>query len=290
MKHAVTAPMPPLLSPGGRLEIHRVPGWVDNIVWIAVCVETRQAAFIDGPEAGPALDYCAAHGVEPTLLLNTHTHPDHIGINRELAKRGLLADMQVFGSQIAATSIPGITTRLVDGDAVHVGAVEGAVLLTEGHLDGHLTYLLDGAAFCGDTLFAGGCGYMFHGPPSTFHGSLQRLGALPPETLVCCAHEYTVDNLRFAWLVEPGNAALAERIRRVWAARARGECTVPSTIGEERATNPFVRTESPEIIASIRRLAPQAPIETGAERFAAVRRLKDQKLHKQLGDDALPLA
>lgn len=290
MQHLVTRPNAALTSRDGRLTVHQVPVWVDNLVWIAVCNETGEAAIVDGPEAGPVLDYCKAHGLRVTTVLNTHTHGDHVGINRDLQRRGLLDGMTVVGPARRADDVPGLTRAVDDGDLVRVGAVEGRVMLTEGHLDGHVSFVLSDMVFCGDTMFAGGCGRLFDGPPAKMHDSLQRLAALPGDTWVCCAHEYTQDNLRFAWSVEPGNAALAERIRRVWALRAEGGCTVPTRIEEERATNPFVRTGSPELVASVRAAMADAPLGDSLDVFTATRRLKDLGAYKARGDEGLPLS
>lgn len=289
MQHLVTRPTPAFVSRDGRLTVHQVPVWVDNLVWIAVCNETGEAAVVDGPEAGPVLDYAKAHGLRINTVLNTHTHGDHVGINRDLQRRGLLDAMTVVGPARRAADVPGLTRAVDDGDLVRIGAVEGRVLLTEGHLDGHVSFVFGDLLFCGDTMFAGGCGRLFDGPPSKMHDSLQRLAALPGDTWVCCAHEYTQDNLRFAWSVEPGNAALAERIRRVWALRAEGGCTVPSRVEDERATNPFVRTGSSELVASLRKALPEVVLEGSLAVFTATRRLKDLGDYKARGDEGLPL-
>lgn len=275
MQHIVTTPTAPFLSADGRLEVHQIPVWKDNLVWLAVCTATKEAFAVDGPEAEPVLAYCAERGLTLAGILNTHTHPDHVGINYALQRSGALAGMRVVGSTLHAGEVPGLTEPVVEGDTVRVGEVEGAVMLTEGHVDGHVSYLFGDVLFCGDTMFAGGCGYLFDGPPSKMHASLQRIAALPPETKVCCAHEYTEANLRFAMSVEPENAALVERVAQVAAIRAEGGCTVPSTVAEERATNPFVRVDSPELRAQVARQMPSAPLSTGAEVFAATRTLKN---------------
>lgn len=289
MQHVVTRPTPPFRSRCGRLTVHQVPAWVDNLVWLVVCNETGETAVVDGPEAGPVLDYCKAHGLRLTTVLNTHTHGDHVGINRDLQRRGLLDDMVVVGPARRAADVPGLTRGVDEGDTARVGEVEGQVMLTEGHLDGHISYVFGDLLLCGDTLFAAGCGRMFDGPPAKMHDSLQRLSALAEDTQVCCAHEYTQDNLRFAWSLEPSNEALAERIRYAWALRAEGGCTVPSRLATERATNPFLRTGSPELIASVRAALPDAPLETPLDVFTATRRLKDLGAYKARGDEGLPL-
>lgn len=289
MEHVVTRPTPAFSSRCGRLTVHQVPVWVDNLVWIVVCNETGEAALVDGPEAGPVLDYCKAQGLRVTTVLNTHTHGDHVGINRDLQRRGLLEGLMVVGPARRAADVPGLTRAVDEGDLVRVGAVEGRVMLTEGHLDGHVSFVFGNLLLCGDTMFAGGCGRLFDGPPAKMHASLQRLAALPDDTLVCCGHEYTEDNLRFAWSLEPGNAALAERIGRVWALRAEGGCAVPSRMDEERATNPFLRTESPELVESVRAAFPDAPLGDSLEVFTVTRRLKDLGTYRARGDAGLPL-
>jgi hydroxyacylglutathione hydrolase len=163
------------------------------------------------------------------------------------------------------------------------------VMLTEGHIDGHISYVFGDVLFCGDTLFGAGCGYLFDGPPEKMFRSLSRLAELPGETWVCCAHEYTQDNLRFAWSVEPDNQELAARIRKVWAARSRGESSVPSRIEEERATNPFLRPGSPSLQASVRRAWGNREISGWVDWFAATRALKDRKDYRALASETLPL-
>jgi len=288
MQHLVTNPRPPFLTADGTLEIHQIPSLQDNLIWLIVCPQTKEAAAVDGPEAGVVLDYCEARGFELTAILNTHTHWDHIGINKDLAKRGLLDGLRVVGNGAVASDIPGLTEPVTDGDAVSFGAAAGRVMLTEGHMNGHISFVFDDVVFCGDTMFAGGCGYLFDGPAAKMHDSLQRLAALPPSTRVCCAHEYTEDNLKFAWLTEPDNTALVERIVAARALRAEGGCTVPSTVGEERATNPFLRGDSPTLRAKLAAAMPDADLSAPAAVFAATRAWKDRKDHKQLGDGDWP--
>jgi hydroxyacylglutathione hydrolase len=289
MEHVVSRPTPPFRSADGRLEVHQVPAWQDNLIWVVVCTATGEAAVVDGPEAAPVLAYCEANDLRLTTILNTHTHMDHVGINHDLARRGMLGALRVFGPARKAADVPGLTDPVDEGSRARVGAVELRVMRTEGHIDGHVSYVTSDVLFCGDTLFAAGCGYLFDGPPSKMFASLTRLMELEPETRVCCAHEYTQDNLRFAWSVEPDNEALAERIRRVFALRARGECAVPSTIGEERATNPFVRHSSPTLRAKVAEAWPGRRLETPEDVFAATRALKDRKDYRAIPDSALPL-
>lgn len=290
MTHAVTSPPPPFRSRSGHLEVHQIPAAFDNFIWVLVCTRTQEAAVVDGPDAAGLVAYCKRHGIRLRAVLNTHTHPDHIGVNLELSRLGLLEGMRVYGPARRAGEVPGMTDPVDEGDSVRVGDAEGRVMLTEGHIDGHVTYLFDDIMFCGDTLFAGGCGYLFDGPPDKMYRSLSRLRGLSPDTVVCCAHEYTQDNLRFAWTVEPENPALAERIRDVWARRERGEATVPSTVGLELETNPFLRFDSPSLREHVRAAWPDEPLESDASFFAATRALKDRKDYRRAPEAELPLA
>ena len=244
----------------------------DNLVWLLEDPHTSTAAVVDGPGADAAEALAASRGLRITTILNTHTHGDHVGINRAYARAGRLDEMAVIGAASRADDIPGLTRPVVEGDVVSFGDAVFEVLETPGHIDGHLSFATAGAVFCGDTLFAGGCGYLFDGPPATMFQSLTRLAALPEHTRVCCAHEYTEDNLRFAWTVEAGNEALARRIRTVWTLRAQGACTVPSTIAVERATNPFLRADSPRLRAALETRELVTPGASDAEVFAATRR------------------
>jgi len=270
------------------MTVHQLPAWRDNLVWILSVGD--EAAVVDGPPvADQVLEYCAANGLRLTTILNTHTHGDHVGINRDLAKRGLLDGLAVVGPGRAAAQVPGLTVGVDDGDVVEFAGVAGRVLLTEGHIDGHVSYLFEDLLFCGDTLFGAGCGYLFDGPPQKMHASLSRLAELPEDTRVCCAHEYTEDNLRFAWTIEADNPALADRIRYTWAIRATGGSSVPSTIGLERATNPFLRHQSEGLVARVKAAMPDRDLASPASVFAATRALKDRKDYKTLTDADLPL-
>jgi hydroxyacylglutathione hydrolase len=295
LSHVVRTQPPVRRVDGGALEIHAIPAAEDNLVWIARCTATGDAAVIDGPDAAGALAYCEVHGIRLTALWNTHTHPDHIGINKALIEAGRLPPRVVGPRAVAADlssegptlGIPGLTDPVGEGDRVRLGALTATVWETPGHLTGHISFVFgseegQGAVFCGDTLFAGGCGRIFEGTHEQLFRSLRRLAELPGDTLVCCAHEYTQDNLRFAWSVEPDNPALAERIRRVWATRATGAAAVPSTIEEERATNPFLRPGAPGIRASV---AVEEPLNV----FTALRKRKDEGAYKERGDAPLPL-
>ena len=288
--HVVTKPVAPFRSGNGALEVHQIPVWKDNLAWLAVCTKSGEAALVDSPEASPIDAYCRKRGLLWKTIFNTHGHADHVGANKDLEKRGKLASFRVVGSATHADTIPGITERVTQGDLMAIGKAWGRVLLTEGHVNGHVSFVFDDVLFCGDTLFTGGCGYLFDGPPSKMYQSLTKLAVLPGKTRVCCAHEYTQDNLRFAFSVEPENTELRERIKKVWALRAKGECAVPSTMAEERATNPFLRCDSPELIENLSRLEGKpGGFETSESVFAAARALKDKKLYKEITDDQLPV-
>jgi hydroxyacylglutathione hydrolase len=287
MTHVVTNPTPPFPTRSGKLEVHQIPAATDNLIWLIVA-EGGEAAAVDGPDAGGVLDYCAVRGFRLTTILNTHTHGDHVGINRDLAGRHLLEKMRVVGPARAAGDVPGITEKVDAGDVVEFGGVPASVLLTEGHINGHISFVLDGVVFCGDTMFGAGCGYLFDGPPAKMHRSLEALAALPFDTRVACAHEYTIDNLRFAWSVEPDNSDLALRIRETRALRAAGGCSVPSTIDLERRTNPFLRHASKTLREHVKSAMPERALSSPEEIFTATRALKDRKDYKKITDAELP--
>lgn len=281
MAHVVTTPTPPFRSRSGSFEVHQIPAAEDNLIWLLVCTRTGAAAIVDGPDAENVLAYADAHGIRITHVLNTHTHGDHVGVNRDLERRGRLADLSVFGPAKVARDVPGITRPVDDGDTVEVGACVGRVMRTEGHIEGHICFLFDDVLFSGDTLFAGGCGRVFTGDYVAMHDGLTRLAALEPATRVCCAHEYTKDNLRFALSVEPGNTALELRYSEVRGIRDRGGSTVPSTIAEELATNPMLRTGSAELRSNVKKQAPDADLSTPLGVFTATRKLKDSGAYKR---------
>jgi hydroxyacylglutathione hydrolase len=243
------------------MRVERIPTLNDNYTYLIVDEETGEAAAVDAPEAEPVIDRASQLGVRVSKILCTHHHFDHTGANEALAKR---FGAPVFGHVSDSQRIPGFTQGLEEGDRVSVGTLEAQVLHVPAHTRGHIAYVLPGAVFCGDTLFAGGCGRIFEGTPEMMYRALnEKLGRLLDDTLVYCGHEYTETNLRFALHVEPGNPATQERMRAVqerrakaasdWHAATDAEMTVPSTVAEERATNPFMRVESPEIVETVRR-------------------------------------
>ncbi|MEQ9560228.1 MAG: hydroxyacylglutathione hydrolase [Rhodospirillales bacterium] len=252
-----------------RLDVHQIPVLNDNYVYLAHCPETGATAVVDPAVAGPVLDAARAKGWTISHILNTHHHGDHTGGNQEIkASTGCT----IVGPRADRDRIPGIDVEVGDGDTYRLGNAEARVYDVPGHTRGHIAYWFAGsdALFCGDTLFAMGCGRLFEGTPQQMVTSLQKFKTLPPETRVFCAHEYTQSNGRFALSVEPDNAALVQRMQDVDAARAKNIPTVPSTIGIELKTNPFLRADSPDLQKTIG-LAGRDYVEV----FAETRRLKD---------------
>lgn len=225
------------------LEITFIPAFKDNYIWLLH--DDGHATVVDPGDASAVIWRLKAEGFDLQAILITHHHPDHQG-----GVQALLAeyDVPVYGPAIE--SITGCNRPLSGGDGIEVLGQHFDVLSLPGHTRGHLAYLMPEAVFCGDTLFGGGCGRIFEGTPADMLASLNQLAALPDETLVYCAHEYTEANLRFAMEVEPKNRVIANRAAVSAFQRLRGKPTIPSTIGEEKRTNPFLRCDDPAVIAA----------------------------------------
>ena len=257
------------------MEIVPVPQLSDNYAYLLIDPASGNAAVVDCAEAGPVLDEARRRSVRLVAVLATHHHFDHVGGNEDLLAHD--RELRIFGSADDASRIPGITDRVRDGEAIAVAGLSARVILIPAHTSGHVAYHFptEPAVFTGDTLFVAGCGRLFEGDAAQMMGSLGKLAALPDDTAVYCGHEYTEKNLRFAATLEPANARLCDKLARVQETRKAGKPTVPSTIADEKATNPFLRTDSPELAASVRRLVPNLPEGDRVALFAAVRGLKD---------------
>ncbi len=254
------------------MQIYRLSALSDNYIFLLHDPIQNIAAVVDPAEAKPVLQKLAQLNVPLVAIFNTHHHGDHVGGNTALLRQFPTAI--VYGGAQDQGRIPGQQIFLNAGDRVQFGDRCGEVLFVPGHTRAHIAYYFppvdstEGDLFCGDTLFAGGCGRLFEGTPAQMVRSLSQIRALPDNTRVWCAHEYTLNNLKFAVSVDRQNGALQARFAQVEAARRHNEATVPSNLGLEKETNPFLRWDTPEIQQALHR---QDPVEA----FAALRKQKD---------------
>ena len=245
------------------LTIERIPTLSDNYTYLAICDQTRAAAIIDAPEAAPVIRRVEEMGADVSLILSTHHHPDHVAANPELAER---YGVPVYAHVSDADRVPGFSRGVDEGDTITVGEETARILFIPSHTMGHIAYVFDEskALFSGDMLFLGGCGRLFEGDAQMMYTALcEKLAALPDDMRVYCGHEYSESNLRFAVSAEPDNSAMREKLETVRAVRANAasqwhdatpaEMTIPSTIGDERQINPFMRAESGEALARLRK-------------------------------------
>ena len=251
------------------IQVVPIPAFQDNYLWLIH--DGSHAAVVDPGDAAPVQDYLTRHGLELAAILVTHHHPDHIGGLAALTNK---YPVPVFGP--AGENIPRLTERLKEGDQITLPqlGIDFKILDIPGHTAGHIAYLGDGRLFCGDTLFAGGCGRVFEGTMPQMRASLNKIKDLDGDTLVYCAHEYTLSNLRVARAVEPHNAQLAARQAHDQATRAASQPTVPSRIALERETNPFLRWDAPEVIAAAKARS-GLPAPSPDEVFASIREWKN---------------
>lgn len=235
------------------LDIVRIPVLSDNYVWLVHEPGSGATMVVDPAVADPVLAAAAERGWTITDIWNTHWHPDHTGGNAAIKEA---TGCTITGPAAEYERIPTLDVQVKGGDTVRLGSHSAEVWDVPAHTAGHIAYHFadDRAIFVGDTMFAMGCGRLFEGTAEQMFGNMQRLGALDDATRVYCAHEYTLSNARFAVTVEPDNAELAARLAAVEAARGAGEATVPTSIGEERATNPFLRAASAQELGRIRAL------------------------------------
>jgi hydroxyacylglutathione hydrolase len=257
------------------VDVVPVPQLADNYAYL-VSDAAGTAAVVDCAEAAPVLACAAERGLRLAAVLATHHHFDHVGGHEALL--AACPELRIFGSAADAPRIPGITHPVHDGQVITVGALRAQVIFIPAHTSGHVAYHFadERVVFTGDTLFAGGCGRLFEGDAAQMMHSLARLAALPDDTRVYCGHEYTEKNLRFALTLEPQNPRLRARLAAVEDLRRAGRPTVPSTIGEEKATNPFLRVTSPALCAAVAARVPGVDPNDPVAVFAAVRALKDR--------------
>jgi hydroxyacylglutathione hydrolase len=253
------------------LSITPIPAFTDNYFWL---LERAGAAVVVDPgDAGPVERALAERKLSLAAILVTHHHFDHVGGLKALTARHAVP---VYGPAAEQRTIGALTQALQEGDRVRLDTLDLDLGVWEvpGHTLGHIAYVGKNFVLCGDTLFSAGCGRLFEGTAEQLHRSLDRLAALPEATRVYCTHEYTLDNLAFAAAVEPDSTAIRDEIARVRKLRARGQPSLPSTIGHERRINPFLRVGDPAVVAAVRRHAGPGPSGAG-EVFAALRRWKD---------------
>ena len=232
------------------MQVHQFPCRSDNYGFLAHDPDQNLTACIDTPDADAINAGLEQKGWRLTHILNTHHHGDHTGGNIALKKRWMCT---IVGAANDAERIPGIDVLVSEGDDFVFGSMAAKVFEVPGHTTGHIAYYFgsEDIAFVGDTLFVLGCGRLFEGTPEMMWNSLQKLMALPDQTIVYCAHEYTEANAQFALSVEPGNVQLVARSKEIKKLRAQGLPTVPTTIGQERSTNPFLRPMSENLQATI---------------------------------------
>ena len=251
-----------------------LPAFTDNYIWMLH--NARQAIVVDPGDATPVLQTLQAQGLQLQAILVTHHHADHVG--------GVDALRTATGAQVygpARERMPEPLVRLAQGDSVKALGLEFQVIDVPGHTAGHIAYYcaeMDGAPllFCGDTLFSGGCGRLFEGTPAQMLDSLDRLAALPGNTRVCCTHEYTLSNLKFARAVEPGNAALLHYSSQCEALRAQNQPTLPSQMALERDINPFLRVRQSPVAQAAQGYDAQVSLDDAVAVLAALRQWKNE--------------
>ncbi|CAH0310816.1 hydroxyacylglutathione hydrolase [Pseudomonas mediterranea] len=253
------------------IQISALPAFTDNYIWLLQDHSSRRCAVVDPGDAAPVQAWLEAHpGWVLSDILITHHHHDHVGGVQALKNA---TNATVHGP--ASENIPARDVALEDNDQIEVLGLDFAVYAVPGHTLGHIAYYHHGLLFCGDTLFAAGCGRLFEGTPEQMHHSLDRLAALPDDTLIYCTHEYTLGNLKFAAAVEPDNPDIAARLEKVGRQRSEGVITLPSTLALEKLTNPFLRTTE----TSVKQKADERNGQrngTPSEVFAALRAWKDK--------------
>ncbi len=256
------------------LEITAVNAFDDNYIWLLKNPDSSRIVAVDPGDEAPVLAWLRNHGLELSAILLTHHHYDHVGGVPEL--REAYPQVAVYGP--SGEPIRGLTHPLKEGDRPQIAGLDADIQVLEvpGHTASHIAYFGEGVLFCGDTLFAAGCGRVFTGTFEQLSDSLRRIAALPGDTRIFCAHEYTLANLGFAQWVEPQNSDLLERNRREQERRQAGIPTVPSLLREELLTNPFLRTAEPSVIEAAQRESGRT-LNGPSEVFTVLRQWKDSK-------------
>lgn len=256
------------------MAIVTVPQLSDNYAYLIINDASKECAVVDCAEPDAVIAAAKSQGAKLVAVLTTHWHGDHSGGNEDIAAK--VPGIKIYGARAEGGRIPALTNPVAEGDQLRIGALEGRVIGIPAHTNGHVAYYFPAlaAVFTGDTMFIAGCGRVFEGNVATMVASLKKLTALPDNTQVYCGHEYTEKNLRFALTLEPGNQAL--KAKHEWSLKTRfaGKFTVPSTIGEEKKTNPFLRIDSPELRANLKKRDPNIGDDPIAI-FAKARELKD---------------
>lgn len=253
------------------ITVYPLPILKDNYVWILIDKSKKAALVVDPGEARPVSDFLNQHHLKLWAILLTHHHGDHTNGVGALQQA---CDGNVFGP--LNDQISTVTHPVTGNDAVNIAGfpISFEVMDIPGHTLGHIAYYTKGMLFCGDTLFAAGCGRIFEGTPAQMYDTLQKIAALPEDTKIYCGHEYTLNNLKFAETVEPSNLAIKQKIASVTALRDQGKPTLPSTMADEKATNPFLRCTSKELIASVEKHVGHS-LPTPLEVFTALREWKN---------------
>lgn len=256
------------------MKIDPIPAFADNYIWCLSSTNSDSAVVVDPGDASPVLSQLQQCGLKLSAILITHKHWDHIGGIHQLTAR--FPGIPVYGPRNEA--IKGVTVTVGGGKTIELPGVGAALKVIDvpGHTEGHIAFLGEGVLFCGDTLFAAGCGRVFSGTHAELYASLQKIASLAPHTRLYCAHEYTLDNLGFAQWVEPESVALRQRIQADKASRKAGLPTVPSILEDELATNPFMRCHIPRVIKAAEKYAGMELLD-GEAVFTAVRNWKDRE-------------
>lgn len=256
------------------MEIKRIPVLSDNYIFVLWEPQQKIAAVVDPALAEPVIDYLQEIEAQLVAIFNTHHHWDHIGGNQELAKR--FPELRVYGGAEDRGRIPQQQVYLTEDDTIQFADRTAQVFFVPGHTRAHIAYYFPpkvtdgiGELFCGDTIFAGGCGRLFEGTPAQMVSSIDKLRQLPDQTRIWCAHEYTLGNLKFALTVDPDNQDLKARYQKVQQDRKQGLATIPAWLGEEKQTNPFLRWDAPALQAT-------AKINDPVRVFGRIRGMKDQ--------------